>query len=46
MSLHDKKGLGKKIQEKNDAMSWFWYTLKNLDLEVKIFWEIWVQVCR
>jgi hypothetical protein len=29
MSLHVKKGLGKKI-EKGDVVTRFWYTLKNL----------------
>jgi hypothetical protein len=36
----------KKYKEKHNIMSWFWYTLKNLDPDVKVFWEIWVQICR
>jgi hypothetical protein len=32
VSLHDKKGLGKKKKKKGDDVTRFWYTLKNLDL--------------
>jgi hypothetical protein len=39
VSLHGKNGLSKKKKEKCDVVTRFWYTLKNLDPEIKIWFN-------